>query len=186
MEPVKSTIPSAVAWLVALLIATGTATAWAAPAKAPFGDKVSAAITYYGRASPYIGTAGLLKEGAIAEAKALGFKTIINLLGPTEGAAAEKAAVEAAGLRYYNIPVTTRAPTLAQVKEFAALLADASIYPVLVHCETANRVGAMWAMYRYEKGVPYEIAFEEGRAIGLTSRENAARKTLGLPPAEKN
>jgi len=171
------------ALVVALFALPGLAQAGTAKAMAPFGDKVSAAITNYNRASPMIGTAGLLLEGGVMEAKRLGFKTILNLLTAKEGAEIEREKAKAVGIKYLNIPVPTRAPTDAQVREFARIINDPANLPILVHCETANRVGAMWALYRASKGVPAMIAVEEGRAIGLKpSREKTVRKRLGLPP----
>lgn len=147
--------------------------------QAPFGDKVSAAFVNYNRAFPTIATAGLLKDGALEEAKRLGFKTVVDLRGPKEeGVTAKRKAVEAAGLDYVNIPVTTRAPTMDQVAEFAAIANDATRHPILLHCVSSNRSGAMWALYRVSEGVPVEVAIEEGRTNGLTSREPAVRARL--------
>lgn len=151
--------------------------------EAPFGDKVGAAAVNYNRATPNVATAGQLGEGGVEALKALGFKTIVDLRGPEEGVAQEEAAVTAAGLRYVNIPVTAKAPAAAQVAPFAAVIEDPLNWPVLVHCVSANRVGTMWALYRATKGVPGEVAMEEGRAIGMkASRETALRAQLGLPP----
>jgi protein tyrosine phosphatase (PTP) superfamily phosphohydrolase (DUF442 family) len=75
------------------------------------------------------------------------------------------------------------APSDAQVREFSALIEDVTNYPVLVHCVSANRVGAMWTLYRVMKGIPFPIAVEEGRTVGLKpKRENAVRARLGQPP----
>lgn len=157
--------------------------AMADPVQAPFGDKVSANITYYSRATPFIGTAGVLKPGAVGELKALGFKAVLDLRAAKEGIAKNRTAIEGAGLVFFNIPVVTRAPTLAQVAQFAAIVEDKSTYPLLVYCKSANRVGAMWALYRHSKGVPLEVAIEEGRTLGLKkSREGAVRKLLGALP----
>lgn len=159
------------------------APAWAAEAQAPFGDKVSAALKNYNRASPMIGSAGVLGEGGVAEAKALGFAAILDLRTAEEGAAEEEATAKSVGIPYYNIAVATKSPTDDQVTAFAAIIEDAENLPILVHCESANRVGAMWALYRAGKGVPAEIAVEEGRTLGLKpSREVAVRERLGLPP----
>ncbi|MFT5539976.1 MAG: hypothetical protein ACI82H_001502 [Alphaproteobacteria bacterium] len=154
-------------------------------AEAPFGDKVSAAITYYNRAAPGIATAGLIQGNGVVEAKGLGFKVLVDLRGPAEGLEAERAAAKRVGLTYVNIPVTTRIPTDDQVRTFARVIDNAANHPVLVHCQSANRAGAMWALYRASKGVPGEIAIEEGRATGLTSREPAVRVKLGLAPVKK-
>ncbi len=165
---------------LALVLAPGLA---AAQNEAPFGDAVSDAFTSYNRAWPTVGSAGVLKEGAIAEAKALGFATIIDLRTPEEGIAAERQAAEQAGLTYINIPVATRAPTPEQVDRFVELMQDESLMPMLVHCATANRAGAMWALYRARQGVDPMVAVEEGRVLGLSpSREPQVREQLGLPP----
>jgi len=168
--------------VLALFIGLAQPVSSASP-EAPFGDKVSAAIPYYNRATPQIASAGQFQPGAATEIKALGFKAVLNLRGPKEGEARDRAALEAAGLKYLNIPVLTRAPTLEQVKAFAVVAKDAGNYPLLVYCKTANRVGAMWAMYRYADGVPFAVAIDEGRTLGLKpNREGAVRKTLGQPP----
>lgn len=150
--------------------------------QAPYGDKVSAVFSNYSRASPYIGTAGVVRGGGFEEAKALGFKTIINLNTAQEGAEEEAEAVMAAGLSYVSIPVSGLAPVAEQVSEFAQHVRDPNNYPILVHCVSANRVGAIWALYRAAAGVPAEIAVQEGRTVGLKpSREVAVRRQLGLP-----
>ena len=153
--------------------------AQAAVREAPFGDKAGSLAVNYTRLKPHIATAGLLKNGAIPALKALGFSTIVDLRGPDEGAGAEKQAVEAAGLRYVNIPVTGGIPTDAQIAEFARVVEDANNAPLLVHCASANRVGAMWTLYRVRQGVPLSIAFEEGRTAGLRpDNEAELRKRL--------
>jgi uncharacterized protein (TIGR01244 family) len=93
--------------------------------------------------------------------------------------APEKGAVESAGLRYFNIPVTNGLPTGFQIIEFAHVVEDSDNAPLLIHCASANRVGAVWALYRALKGIPEDIALEEGRTIGLQpDREAAVRKWL--------
>jgi len=155
----------------------------AAAPQAPFGDKVSAAIPNYNRALPQVGTSGAYAAEAVEEIKALGFTAAVELRGDDEeGVAANAEALKAAGLRYFHIPVTSKAPSEAQVAEFARILADPANQPLLVNCVSANRVGAMWALYRAAQGVPPEVAVEEGRTAGLkASREAAVRERLGLP-----
>ena len=55
-------------------------------------------------------------------------------------------------------------PFLAQG---GALAIEDAQTPVLVHCASGNRVGALWTTYRLSKGINSEIAFEEGRAAGM-------------------
>lgn len=150
----------------------------------PFGDRVGPAVVNYNRLRPQIATAGLLQPGAVAELKALGIATIVDLRGPEEGTAVEKKAVEAAGLRYFNIPVTEGMPSDVQIAEFGRIVEDANNYPLIVHCASANRVGAMWTLYRARKGIPVEIAIEEGRTTGLQPpREADVRRRLQQVPA---
>ncbi len=150
--------------------------------QAPYGDQVSDAFTNYLRAAPYVGTAGIVAEGGFEEAKRLGYQTVINLNTANEGAIEEDERVRKAGLDYVSIEVSTEAPTPEQVKTFAGYVNDPANFPILVHCISSNRVGAMWALYRATNGVPGEIAIQEGRTVGLKpSREPAVRAQLGLP-----
>lgn len=151
--------------------------------QAPYGDKVSGDVINYNRAAPQVGTAGRLEGNAVAEAKQLGFRSILDLRGPDEGLEPEQRAAAEVGITYINIPVTERAPTPAQVRAFAEAIENPANLPVLVHCQSSNRSGAMWALYRAYKGIPPEIAIEEGRTNGLTSREPAVRARLGAPAA---
>lgn len=151
--------------------------------QAPYGDQVSGAFRNYLRAAPYVGTAGIVAEGGFEEAKRLGYRTVINLNTAEEGAIEEDGPVRDAGLDYVSIEVATEAPTPAQVETFAGHVNDPVNYPILVHCVSSNRVGAMWALYRAANGVPGEIAIQEGRTVGLKpSREGAVRVQLNLPP----
>ena len=150
----------------------------------PSADRGAALAVNYTRLRPQIATAGVLKDGAVPRLKTLGFATVVDLRGPDEGTAVEKKAVGDAGIRYVNIPVRG-APTDAQVTAFARVVEDAQNTPLLVHCASGNRVGAMWALYRAQKGAPAAVALEEGRAIGLhPDRAAELRKRLDkTPPA---
>ena len=68
--------------------------------------------------------------------------------------------------------------------EFARIVVDATYFPLIIHCGSANRVGAMWTLYLAHQGIPISIAVEEGRTIGMRpDRENAVLKHLGHPTA---
>jgi uncharacterized protein (TIGR01244 family) len=169
---------------MALLAAGGFAVAQSSGIEVPVRDLIRSQIANYGKLRPQIATAGLLGEGAIAELKSFGFATILDLRGPEEGTAVERAAAAAAGLRYLIIPYTAAVPSEAQIAEFGRVVDDAGNRPLMIHCGSANRVGAMWALYRIKSGTPAQVAFSEGRAIGMqASRENALRTQLGLPAA---
>jgi uncharacterized protein (TIGR01244 family) len=173
--------------LVAALFAAGLALAPAAlaqtVAEVPSPDKVSRAITHYNKVRPQIATAGLLLDGAVAELKGFGVTAILDLRAPQEGTEPEQRAAAAADLRYFNIPITTASVTEAQLVAFAKIVEDKNNHPLLIHCQSANRVGAMWTLYRAIRGAPFATAVTEGRAIGLKpDRESIVRAQLGQPP----
>lgn len=152
--------------------------------QAPFGSDVTPAIANYNRVSPYIANAGLLLKGGLEQAQRLGFKLIIDLRAADEkGVDEEQALAKKIGIKYNIIPVATRAPEWDQIDEFIKLIHQPTNYPVLVHCVSSNRSGAMWAMYRAQMGVRPSIAIEEGRAAGLESREQAVRIQLSTSTA---
>lgn len=148
--------------------------------RAPYGDAMPDIVKNYGLAAPYVATGGVLADGAMEELNELGFTAVVSLLTEEENAR-EAEEAEAAGLKFTRIGVSTSAPTRDQVERFGEIMADTSQYPVLVHCGSSNRVGAIWALYRARQGVPAEIAIQEGRTVGLKpSREGAVRERLGL------
>lgn len=149
--------------------------------KASFGGAVSNDIRNYTRVAPYAACAGLLQKNALEEVKSLGFGLVIDLRGADEsGVREEQAIANNIGLPYLNISVSARSPSWDQVKHFRAIIEQSKHYPVLIHCVTSNRAGAMWSMYRADAGIPPLVAIEEGRAAGLESREPAVRKMLNL------
>jgi len=100
----------------------------------------------------------------------LGVKTVLDLRGPGERAARERALVESLGMRYVNIPLSGwRRPRDADVRRILMLLADPDARPVLVHCRRGSeRTGVVIALYRilYEGWDP-ERAYREMRAFGF-------------------
>lgn len=150
--------------------------------EAPFGGAVSPDIVNYSRAAPYVGIAGRLNGNGVAEAKELGFKLLIDLRRPEEdGVSEEVAAAQELGIAYVNVPLAKDQSAWDQVTEVERLLENQDNYPILLHCGSANRAGAVWALYRHRQGVPALIAIEEGLAVGLKSREAQVRELLGLP-----
>lgn len=80
---------------------------------------------------------------------ALGIKTVIDL--QDEPRSYEKSAVEAAGMRYVNIPMVAKAyPTPEQVEAFLKLVDDPETGKFYVHCAGGrHRTGVMGAVYRF-------------------------------------
>jgi protein tyrosine/serine phosphatase len=79
---------------------------------------------------------------------ALGIKTVIDLTDNSKEY--EKSAVEAAGLRYVNIPMVDKSyPSMEQANEFLKLVDDPSTGKFYLHCAGGrHRTGVMGAVYR--------------------------------------
>jgi protein tyrosine/serine phosphatase len=92
----------------------------------------------------------------------LGVKTVIDLQEkPTKY---EKAAVEALGMTYINIPMDdTEYPKPEAVTEFLKLMNDPATGVAYVHCKGGkHRTGAMGAVYRFTKyGWDYDKTYQE-------------------------
>jgi uncharacterized protein (TIGR01244 family) len=125
----------------------------------------------YTRVDATVACGGVTSPEAIAELKRRGFVSVINLRELSEpGVADEAAVVEKAGMRYLHIPLNSAKPETAPVDRFLAAVADRSNQPVYIHCGSANRVGAVWAIKRaLQDGWTTDKALAEAEAIGLRS-----------------
>lgn len=114
-------------------------------------------------------TGGQPRFEHLAQLKAEGIKTIINLRTSDEHRAAEEEEkAKELGLRYFNIPVVFRDPKEEQVTEFLKITDDPENRPAFIHCTTAIRVGAFWMIRRVLRdGWTIEAAEEEAKKVGL-------------------
>ena len=119
-----------------------------------------------------------LKE--FEKAASLGVSTVINLRMPGERGA-KKEDIEALGMRYVAIPVDgAEGLTIENARALAAALANSET-PVIVHCGSGNRVGALFALKANQlDGKSAEEALAIGLAAGVTKMEPVVRKLLGL------
>ena len=80
---------------------------------------------------------------------ALGVKTIIDLTDNSKEK--EQPAVEAAGLRYVNIPMVDKSyPSVEQVNQFLKVVNDPATGKFFVHCAGGrHRTGVVGAVYRF-------------------------------------
>jgi uncharacterized protein (TIGR01244 family) len=77
---------------------------------------------------------------------------------------------EKAGLRYIHIPVAGGPIKPEQADEFIKSVKDKANQPMLIHCGSANRVGAFWMIYLVlDQGMSEDKALEEATRIGLRS-----------------
>jgi uncharacterized protein (TIGR01244 family) len=110
---------------------------------------------------------------------------ILNLRLPDEhDAAAEQAAAEELGMKYFNIPVVGSDPQDSQAAEFLALTDDPENRPMFIHCGSANRVGAFWMIRRVLRdGWDLEAAQTEAEEIGMRA---PGLRTFALSYIERN
>lgn len=123
-------------------------------------------------------TAGQPDEASFRVFAEMGYAAVIDLR--TEGedrGLDEPAVVGALGMDYIHLPVGRDGITFANAKALEDAIASYDA-PVLVHCGSANRVGALFALSEYAKSKDLEKALETGRAAGLTGMEGTVRKVL--------
>jgi uncharacterized protein (TIGR01244 family) len=113
-----------------------------------------------------------------------GFRTVLNLRTDSEpGFEWEQAAVEGLGMRYVQIPVEgVKGLTRENIERIDDALSSArNEGPVLLHCGSGNRIGAVLALRAaWVADVDSEAALAYGLASGLTRLEPATRELLGL------
>jgi uncharacterized protein (TIGR01244 family) len=128
-------------------------------------------IRQFLQVTPEFCTGGQPRPQHFAELKNRGVKAVLNLRTPVEHRAdEEKAAVEEAGLKYFNIPVNYREPSAADVDAFLKLTDDPANRPMFIHCTAAIRVGAFWLIRRVLRdGMTWDSALEEAKKVGLVN-----------------
>ena len=110
-----------------------------------------------------------------------GYVAIVDLRGPKEnrGMEDEKGIVEGLGLEYVAFPITSKDEiTFDKARELDELIQSYD-GPVLVHCGSSNRVGAMLALRQSLNGASDEEALQYGRDGGLTRLEPVVVERLG-------
>ena len=114
-----------------------------------------------------------------------GVTTVINLRPDAElEDRDERAEVGAAGLRYVQIPVAGAAGITAANADALAQALQQADGPVLVHCASGNRVGALLALGAVRAGMPVEEAITYGKSAGLTSAEATVRERIAEEAAK--
>lgn len=158
--------------LATLLALAGCATAPVPQSQPPMAGATSP--------SPGVLVAGRIAEADLERLRAAGIRQVIDLTPDAETPGFdEAAAVRTSGLDYSNLPLggaddLTRDNVLA----FDALMRDAR-QPVLVHCASGNRVGAMAALRAaWVERKPAEEAVAIGKAWGLKGLEGEVRRRI--------
>ncbi len=108
-----------------------------------------------------------------------GYVAVIDLRGEGENRGYdEAAAAAAAGLEYTPLPIPNAAAVDFDNARKLGELLDQYDGPVVVHCGSGNRVGALVALLEADQGASEEEALEAGRAAGLTRLEDLVKERL--------
>ncbi len=109
-----------------------------------------------------------------------GYVAVIDMRGADEdrGMEDEPGVVEDLGLEYVTFPLTSEEEINFDTAEKLDKLLRGFDGPVLVHCGSGNRVGAVLALRESLKGASDEEALAFGKDAGLTRLEPVVRKRL--------
>jgi protein tyrosine phosphatase (PTP) superfamily phosphohydrolase (DUF442 family) len=133
--------------------------------------------------------AGQPDEAALQAAKQAGVLHVVNLRSVGENAGFDEGKIVAdLGMRFHNPGFSSP----DELTEFVFLrvrdlLSSKANRPMLLHCASANRVGAVWLAHRVlDDGLPYEKALAEAKQVGLRSKalEAVAKAYIDSKPCE--
>lgn len=109
--------------------------------------------------------------------KSDGVRTVVNLRPHEENEEFdEEAVVTNLGMSYVNLPWNGAEQLTDEIFDRSRELLNEAEKPVLLHCSSSNRVGAVWIPWRVlDGGIEIEDAVNEGRKAGLKSDEYEAK-----------
>lgn len=108
-----------------------------------------------------------------------GFKAVIDMRGANEDRGLDEAAVlEKLGMDYIELPLSS--PDSINMENASKLDQILSEYdgPVLLHCGSGNRVGALLALRQSMRGASDAEAIAFGKSAGMTGLEPVVRTRL--------
>jgi uncharacterized protein (TIGR01244 family) len=138
------------------------------------------AVVDQGRVSPVGGitSAGQPDEDAFRVFAENGYVAVIDMRTPEENRGLdEPATIAGLGMEYIAFPIDSGDVTLDKAKELDELLSRYD-EPVLVHCASGNRVGALLALREFLASGDRDKALDTGRKGGMTRLEGDVRKVL--------
>ena len=162
-----------------LVLIAGLISACAQTARVDINALRSADIANFSTPEQLVYAAGQPTPEQIQILANAGVEHVISLRTDGEIDWDERAAVEGAGMQFYSIPVSGQTGiTAANANSLEQLLARLDGQPVLVHCGSSNRVGALRALTAHELGASLEDSLAEGRRWGMTRIEERVRGIL--------
>jgi uncharacterized protein (TIGR01244 family) len=108
-----------------------------------------------------------------------GYVAVIDLREPDEDRGMSEAEeVKSRGMHYIALPVNTGSGINFENADKLESLLDSIDGPVLVHCGSGNRVGALFALTEFQKGGSIDASIDAGKAAGLTRLESRVRTVM--------
>ncbi|MDJ0709915.1 MAG: sulfur transferase domain-containing protein [Woeseiaceae bacterium] len=161
-------------FLASLVVFVGTAVAGEAESPGNALKVDLEAIVESGKVEPVNGlsTAGQPDEAGFKVFADNGYAAVIDLRTAGEDRGLDEAAVvDDLGMDYVTLPIGRDDITFEKAAELKRLL-DQYDEPVLLHCGSASRVGALLALQQYAESGDREAALAAGRKAGLTGLES--------------
>jgi protein tyrosine/serine phosphatase len=155
--------------------------ALALPSLSAAQDKNSGLPNFY-RVNDTLYRGGQPSDSGYTRLAQLGIKTVLDLRDDDERARSEELKARAAGLRYFNMPMSEFSkPTDRRVAEALSIINSEENQPVFVHCRRgSDRTGTIIAIYRIEyDGWTSEEAKEEAKRFGLGFWQIRMRDYIG-------
>ena len=138
------------------------------------------AIVESGTVEPVNGlsTAGQPDEAGFKVFADSGYAAVFDLRTAGEDRGLEESeVVESLGMDYVLLPIGRDDITFEKAAELRRLM-DQYDEPILLHCASANRVGALLALQEYAEKGDKEAALAAGREAGLTGLETRVIKAI--------
>jgi protein tyrosine/serine phosphatase len=146
MRIVKKVSPALIAALTLVIALSGLSFG-----KSKNSEFPNVKISNFGRMDERFFRGARPKPDQLKNLAALGIKTVIDLTDNSKEK--EKPAVEAAGMRYVNIPIVDKTnPSPEQIAEFLRIANDPETGKFYVHCAGGrHRTGVIGAIYRFNQ-----------------------------------
>ena len=108
-----------------------------------------------------------------------GYVAVIDLRTANENRGMdEQSIVESLGMEYVALPISGRNSINFENAMTLDQILNSYDQPVLVHCGTSNRVGALLALREKINGASIEDALKFGRSAGMTTLEGVVKARL--------
>jgi tyrosine-protein phosphatase SIW14 len=136
-----------------------------------YAQQAPAGVTNFHVVNDHVYRGGQPSDAGFQALAKIGVKTVLDLREPDSRSQAEKKVVEAAGMKYVNIPfygIST--PSAAQVANALSILSNKDNGSVFVHCRRgSDRTGTVIAAYRVSHdGWNNAKALDEAKGYGMT------------------